>query len=63
METVKVKDIEVKKEALDAAKKYFQTKNDIETIQKMFEWFEYAAEINKTMSEIGGKGTIQKIYE
>lgn len=63
MKAVKIRDIEVKKEALDVAKEYFQTKSDVETIQKMFEWFEYAAEVNKTMDEMKGKVKIRKVYE
>ena len=63
MSTTTIQHLEVDKIALESAKKYFEAKSDVETIQKMVDWFEYAKEVNKAMEQVAGKGKIEKTLE
>jgi hypothetical protein len=48
---------------LESAQKYFEAKSDVETIQKMVDWFKYAEDINVAMEQVAGKGKIEKTLE
>lgn len=53
----------IEKSKVEKAKEFFGAKTNQEVVEKIFDWFEYAKEVNEVMEKVGGKAKIKKIYE
>ena len=63
MQTTDYVNFKVEKSKLEKAKKFFKAKTNQEVVERIFDWFEYAKEVNEAMEKVGGKAKIKRIYE